>query len=333
MTSSSAPSSASWPGPSAPVRLGAVLVSLLLGSVFGLFWRRRRRGGFPCARSGGGHDARAGPVGGTGRTHDMVTARSFVRPARLLLACGLSLTLLAACSGDDDSSSSTVALPTAPSTTTTEASATSSSTSPATTSPPETTELNPPPTITDPPTTTTTMVPLPPVSTLVPKCRRPAESRAARPNNVNNSRPILPEHLPAIEAHLLALQATTRASSTWPLDPDAPEPCRAAHAGDPSTLPGGKSGSSRAWRGAQRPARRHVPALCGRPVTDTAVVMDCELAGHYWVKVDTGELVPPDEVWPAGPGHIVEVGLRQTLVLRDGRWLIASSEVDPGACG
>jgi transcriptional regulator with XRE-family HTH domain len=66
---------------------------------------------------------------------------------------------------------------------------------------------------------------------------------------------------------------------------------------------------------------------------DTAVVMDCELAGHYWVKVDTGELVPPDEVWPAGPGHIVDVGLRQTLVLRDGRWLIASSEVDPGACG
>ena len=49
------------------------------------------------------------------------------------------------------------------------------------------------------------------------------------------------------------------------------------------------------------------------PVTDTAIVMDCELAGHYWVKADTGELVPPDEVWPAGPGHIVEVGLRETL--------------------
>ena len=68
------------------------------------------------------------------------------------------------------------------------------------------------------------------------------------------------------------------------------------------------------------------------PVTDTAVVMDCELAGHYWVKADTGELLPPNEVWPAGPGHIVEVGLRDTFVLRDGQWLLADSQIDPGAC-
>ena len=50
------------------------------------------------------------------------------------------------------------------------------------------------------------------------------------------------------------------------------------------------------------------------------------------MKADTGELVPPNEVWPAGPGHIVEVGLRETLVLRDGRWLVDGSQIDPAAC-
>ena len=33
--------------PNAP--FGALLVSMLLGTVFGLFWRRRHRGGFPLA--------------------------------------------------------------------------------------------------------------------------------------------------------------------------------------------------------------------------------------------------------------------------------------------
>ena len=68
------------------------------------------------------------------------------------------------------------------------------------------------------------------------------------------------------------------------------------------------------------------------PVTDTAVVLDCELAGHYWVKADTGELIPPNEIWPAGPGRIVELGLRETFVLRDGRWLSDTSEIYPEAC-
>jgi hypothetical protein len=27
------------------------------------------------------------------------------------------------------------------------------------------------------------------------------------------------------------------------------------------------------------------------PVTDTAVVFDCEIAGHYWTKVESGELL------------------------------------------
>ena len=263
----------------------------------------------------------------------MVTARSVVRPARLLLACGLSLALLMACSGDDDTSSSTVALPTAPPTTV-EASPTTSSPSPATTSPPETTDLNPPPTITDPPTTTTTTVPLPSVSTLVPEV--PADllrPEQLDPNNANNSRPILPEHLPVIEAHLRLLQLGTKVSSTWPVDGDSPLLLEA-----PLT-PENLLGIQEAARG--RLARGEVlnieqgvtfrPYVVG-PVTDTATVMDCELAGHYWVKADTGELVPPNEVWPAGPGRIVEVGLRETWVFRDGQWLAVEQVIDPSAC-
>ena len=264
----------------------------------------------------------------------MVTARSFVRPARLLLTCGLSLALLVACSDDDDSSPSTVALPTAPSTTATEASANTSSPSQATTSPPETTELNPPPTISDPSTTTTTMVPLPPVSTLVPEV--PADllrPEQLDPNNANNSRPILPEHLPVIEAHLRLLQLGTKVSSTWPVDGDSPLLLEAP------VTPENLLGIQEAARG--RLARGEVlnvdqgvtfrPYVVG-PVTDTATVMDCELAGQYWVKADTGELVPPNEVWPAGPGRIVEVGLRETWVLRDGQWLALEQFIDPSAC-
>jgi hypothetical protein len=262
----------------------------------------------------------------------MVIARSFVRPVRLLLACGLSLTLLMACSGDDDTSPSTVALPSAPPTT--EASPITSSSSQATTSPPQTTDLNPPPTITDPPTTTTTTVPLPPVSTLVPEV--PADllrPEQLDPNNANNSRPILPEHLPVIEAHLRLLQLGTKVSSTWPVDGDSPLLLEAP------VTPENLLGIQEAARG--RFARGEVlnveqgvtfrPYVVG-PVTDTATVMDCELAGHYWVKADTGELVPPTEVWAAGPGRIVEVGLRETWVLRDGQWLALEQVIDPSAC-
>ena len=59
------------------------------------------------------------------------------------------------------------------------------------------------------------------------------------------------------------------------------------------------------------------------------MVMDCELAGHYWKEAGHGETGSAGRGRPAGPGHIVEVGPSH-LVLRDGGWLIASSEVDPG---
>ena len=43
------------------------------------------------------------------------------------------------------------------------------------------------------------------------------------PANPNNSRPTQPEHLPVLESYLELIQTTTNVSSTWPVNPDAPE--------------------------------------------------------------------------------------------------------------
>jgi hypothetical protein len=265
----------------------------------------------------------------------MVTARSpFVRPARLWLACGLSLALLGACSGDDDSASSSVPLPTSPSSaaaSTTDSS--SSSITTATPSPP-TTVLNPPPSITNPTTSTATAASLPPVPTLVPQV--PAElvqPEVLDPNNPNNSRPVLPEQVPVLEAYLRAIQAATLVSSTWPIDPSAPVLLGAPFT--PEALARAQQGNQEALDSNEvldvSQGVTFRPYVVG-PVGETATVLDCELAGHYWKKADTGDLRPPDEIWPAGPGHIVEVGLRVHLVLRDGQWLWDSSQIDPAAC-
>lgn len=268
----------------------------------------------------------------------MVTRPSPRTRRRTLRAAVASLLLVCSACNDDDgdtASSTTSLLPTAPTTVVEPTTTTSPPTSTSQRPDPTTTQLNPPPTITNPATTVTTTVELPPVATLVPEVPddllRPEQ---LDPTDVNNRRPVLPEHLPVLEAHLAAIQATTRASSTWPINPDAPELIAAPLA--PEILQRFQDASrARLARGEVLNVEQGVtfrPYVVG-PVTDTAVVLDCELAGHYWVKADTGELVPPDEVWPAGPGRIVEVGLSQTLVLRDGRWLVASSEVDPEACG
>ena len=102
----------------------------------------------------------------------MVTARSFARPARLLLACGLSLALLVACSGDDDSASSTRASANVTAFDRRIDNGQLALVDDNDVDVDTTTVLNPPPTITNPPTTTTTTVALPPVTTLVPKCRQ-----------------------------------------------------------------------------------------------------------------------------------------------------------------
>ena len=263
----------------------------------------------------------------------MVTARSFTRPARMVVACALGLTLLAACSSDD-STAPTVPLPTAPPST---AASTTDSIQPSTTTTstsPPTTILNPPPTITNPPTTITETVTLPPVTTLVPAASPDLLSpEQADPAAPDNSRPVLPEDVPVLEAYLSSIQATTAVSSTWPIDPNSPLLFGAAITPQ-GILQFQEASAGRLARGEVLNVSQGVtfrPYVVG-PVTDTAVVMDCELAGHYWVKVDTGELVPPNDIWPAGPGHIVEVGLRETFVFRDGRWLSASSQIDPAAC-
>ena len=264
----------------------------------------------------------------------MVTARSFARPARLVPACGLSLALLVACSGDDDSASSSVPLPTSPPSAAASTTDSSPSSTTTTTTSPPTTVLNPPPSIPKPATSTTTAASLPSVPTLVPQV--PADlvqPRVLDPSNPNNSRPVLPEHVPVLEAHLSAIQANTLVSSQWPIDPDAPELIGAALT--PQTL--ARIQQSLRDRLAQHEVLDVSQGVTFRPyvvgpVTDTAVVYDCELAGHYWKNADTGALVAPTEVWPAGPGHIVQVGLRVDMVLRDGRWLVNGSQIDPGAC-
>ena len=154
------------------------------------------------------------------------------------------------------------------------------------------------------------------------------------PNNVNNSRPILPEHLPVLEALPQRIQASTQVSSTWPINPDAPELARRPAYRPRSSQRVQDAAARRLERGEVLNVSQGVtfrPYVVG-PVTDTAVVFDCEIAGHYWTKADTGELVPPDEIWPAGPGRIVEVGLRVDLRAPRRPLALDASQIDPGAC-
>ena len=146
------------------------------------------------------------------------------RGVRLGVAALLVATMAAACSDDDDGASPPV--PTAPSTTESDSTEVTSTSEVATSSAPEssTTELNPVPS-TPPPPSTTTSVPVerPTVSTLVPQV--PAELLTPEqrdPYNVNNSRPVLPEHVPVIEAYLQASDAVRRCRFTLS---DRPE-CR-----------------------------------------------------------------------------------------------------------
>lgn len=255
------------------------------------------------------------------------------------IAVGSMVVAIAACNGDDDSSDeSTPPVPSATTGSTVESSepATTEST---TTAPESTTsELNPvptPPEVSLPPTTTLATVELPPVPTLVPQV--PPELLTPEqldPFSVNNSRPILPEHVPVIEAYLEAIQVNTFIASQWPFDLEAPELIGGPYTAEILRLIQEGLGE-RADRGEVLDVSQGVtfrPYVIG-PVSETAVVFDCELAGHYWTTADSGEVIPPDRVWMGVPGSIVEVGLRVNVVLRDGRWLVDTSQIDPGACG
>jgi hypothetical protein len=250
------------------------------------------------------------------------------------IAAAITLIMtVSACNGDDDSGdASTPPLPTPPAT------STPSSHEEATTSPgpsdSSTTSLNPVPSLTDPTTPTTAAIDVPPVPTLVPEVSPELLTPdQLDPNSVNNNRPVLPEHLPVLQAHLEAIQANTAAYSRWPIDPEAPE-LVAAPVTPESLARIQESLRGRLARGEVLDVSQGVtfrPYVVG-PVTDAAVLFDCELAGHYWKNAATGELVPPNEVWPAGPGRVVQVGLQVDMVNRDGRWLVAGSQIDPQAC-
>lgn len=185
----------------------------------------------------------------------------------------------------------------------------------------------------------TTTVPLarPPVPTLVPEVPAGSLTRGQlNPLSVDNSREILPEHLPIIEAYLTVLQGEYQVISTAPIDPDAPflatEPVT-----EESRAPVRSALARRRDLGHVLDVSQGVtfrPYVVG-PVTDTAVLYDCELAGHYWVFAETGELVPPDEVWVGGPSRIEEVGVRYNMVYRTvaGSSAIAASTHQPAREG
>jgi hypothetical protein len=262
----------------------------------------------------------------------MVTsARHVARTRRVAVVAALTLSLLAAACSDGGGASPTVPLPTNPPTT-----QPASTSSPAKTTTPttSTTTLNPPPSITAPPTSVQTTATLPPVETLVPTVNPDLMTAAQRdPSDPNNSRLILPEHVPVLDAYLRAIQASTFVSSTWPINTDAPELVSAPLTSE-ALAAIQQAGRERLARGEVLNVSQGVtfrPYGVG-PVSDHAVVMDCEIAGHYWMKAATGELIPPDEIWPAGPGHIVNVGLRVQMVMRDGQWLVDIAPIDPSAC-
>ena len=185
------------------------------------------------------------------------------------------------------------------------------------------------------PPSTTTSVPVerPTVSTLVPQV--PAELLTPEqrdPYNVNNSRPLLPEHVPVIEAYLRVNDAFATVASRAPIDPNAPELLAAPYT--PEVLQENQVAlQGRAARGevldiSQGETPR--PYVIG-PVTDTAVIYDCYIDGAFW-RAGDGTPIPPTVIWQAAPGHVVEVGLRTNMLLRDGEWLFNSGQIDPGAC-
>jgi hypothetical protein len=269
----------------------------------------------------------------------VTTTPSGVRRLAGVAVAAVFVILAAACSDDDSASSVTPPpLPTPPSTSaaaSTTAGSSSMSSATSSSSPgSSTTELNPVPTTPVPPSPTTSEVSLPSVTTLVPTVDPEMLTPEQRdPNSANNSRPILPEHLPVIDAYLRSINASLFTYSRWPINPNARRLVEApvtaeSLASEQDALQG------RLARGEVLDVSQGItfrPYVVG-PVTDTATLFDCELAGHYWKKADTGDLVPPNEIWPAGPGHIVELGLRVDFVRRGGRWLWDTSQIDPGAC-
>ena len=269
MTPSSPPFSAWYAGAVYPtVALAALAVSMLLGSVFGVLWRRRHRGGFPLAPASqwvrqwcspcGRYwkDQRHGdrtilrPADATrGRLRARSDAPGGVQQRRL---DGLDRPPPNVAAFDRSHRPRTALDPSATTTTTS----------------PPTTVLNPPPTITNPTTTTTTAVALPPVTDARSRGRqRPAAARAARPEQLRTTADrFCRSTFQCSRRTCSAIQANTLVSSTWPIDPDAPELLGAPLT--PETLaqhPASRRVAAGPRRGSERLTGRHVPALRRRP--------------------------------------------------------------------
>ncbi|MET0145364.1 MAG: hypothetical protein ABW328_11360 [Ilumatobacteraceae bacterium] len=181
----------------------------------------------------------------------------------------------------------------------------------------------------------TTAAALPPVATLVPEV--PADRLTAAqldPADPKNTRPVSADHVPVITSYLESVQIATKVSSTWPVDPDSPEYFSGPFSSD--ALESIRAAArERRERGEVLDVSQGVtfrPYMVG-PVTNPTFVFDCEIAGFFWKHVDTGEPLPTNDIWFAGPGNIVEVGLRATLTFENGRWLLEWTEIYPAACG
>ncbi len=230
------------------------------------------------------------------------------RGTATVIATALLVTALAGCD-DDEPSADPPTVPGGLSTATSEGAQPTGTTAPAPTSTTTSTTLNPVPSI-ELPTTTSTTLALPPVTTLVPEVPADLLTPAQQdPTDPRNNRPVLPEHLPVLEAYLSRPQVTPVVSSTWPHEPGCILSYFGGRRSRPSRSPQSSKRPGRLDRGEVLDVSQGVtfrPYVVG-PVTDTAVVFDCEIAGHYWIKVDTGRACATRRDLAGGPGRVVEV--------------------------
>lgn len=259
----------------------------------------------------------------------------------LPVIAALCVLVFTACNGDDDSADTSPPLPTAPPT---DVTAEPTTTRPPTTTTTSTTDSNPvptpppasstaPATITPTPSTRPGGGTMPEIPQLVPDVPTSLLTpEQLDPTNTNNSRPILPEHEPVIEAYLRAIEAINHVASQDPINTQDPELLGAPLTAE--ILAQEQAGLRRfADTGARLNVEQgvtHRPYIL-EPVDPAGTALfDCELAGHYWVDAAGSRLDEP--VWPAGPGQVVEVGLVVEMVQQDGQWLWSRSFLSENAC-
>jgi hypothetical protein len=204
------------------------------------------------------------------------------------------------------------------------------------------------------PTTTTTTTPdttgtdettsttagsggLPTVSTIIPQV--PGELDPSDPNNQRFTTPDDPEQQAIIAAYLEASDRIAAFYATFPLDPASP-----VVAEGPFT-PAAKETLRRISTTANELTRRILDVSGGytnRPYiigytegADEAVVFDCALDATVWRDPATGDKIDPSPVpgYPnTGPDIASQAPVSAEMVKIDGKWLMDTSEEQPGAC-